>query len=352
MDGTVRPNPEQAGRRSCDRVIRDAIREGRSPRWLDDELQRRGMLRARARSISHVGEINQGALRQSGIPASLADMRLPPTAPVSVRFLIDLPAPIFFSTVAIAIRPGSGRLASRPDNRSKVRKAVGLLVALLGIAGRVDVEIEVQSNIPEERGLGSSSADTRASLLAAVHALDLTISLDLLDQLTTLAEGATNPAARCPTLFFHRLGLTADWSPRFPDMWVLAFDDPAAAPVDTDRFEPADYSLDEINGFELLAPATMRAMGNGDVYGVGHASMRSAHINDKFLPRTGATSLRELDRIRRESGAAGFSISHSGTVGALIYAAGDARAREHVEAGRARLAAHGCTIFKPYRLGG
>jgi uncharacterized protein involved in propanediol utilization len=352
MSETLRPAGERLGQRSCDRVVRDAIREGRTPRWLEQELYRRGVLRAEVESTSHVGELVQGAIRQSGVPAFMQDMRLPPTAPVTARFLIDLPAPIFSATVRLAIRPGNGLVISRPANRSKARKAASLLLTLLGIAERVDIEIDIASDIPEKRGLGSSSVDTRAVLLAIAQAFDLSVSLDLLDQLTVLAEGASNPGATYPTLFFHRLGFTAVWLPRFPHIWVLAFDDPAAEPVDTDRFEPAAYTVAQINDYELLAPATMRAIREGDVNGLGRASIRSASVNDEFLPRGGATALRELDRIRHQSQAAGYAVSHSGTVGALIYDARDACAREHVQAGARRLANLGCQIFTPYWLGG
>src|SRR5258708_24374816 len=86
-------------------------------------------------------------------------------------------------------------------------KAARLFLRLLGMHGEVDVEIKIRTNIPEGRGLGSSSADVRATLNALASALGLSVSPELVDFLTVRAEDATNPGTGQPSLFYHRLAL-------------------------------------------------------------------------------------------------------------------------------------------------
>jgi uncharacterized protein involved in propanediol utilization len=351
MTTSTRPLIDSDGRRHCDRIVRDLVLDGRQDDWTQRQLALLDYFSATVVSPSHAGEFVQGAVRLGGLPASLQDGRLPPAVPVAGRFLIDLPAAVLASTVTIRIRPGNGRITTRPAAMTKASKAARLLLELLGIADQVDIEIDIRSNIPQGRGAGSSSADSRGTLIGICDALDLSISVELLDLLTVLAEGATNPAPAGPSLFFHRIGFTAVREKAFPRIYVLVFDDPMAPPVDTDRFEPAAYSVAQLNDFELLAPATLSAIRRGDANGLGKAAMRSAHINGEFLKRVGATTLPELDRIYRRTGAAGFAVSHSGTFGALLFDARDSRVLEQIEAGRQRLAHLGCTLFDPYRLG-
>lgn len=326
--------------------------------FLDKErLRRATMLPTRLRprlgtavSRSHVGELIQGAIRLPGLPEQRRDHRLPDEIPDAARCLIDLTAPVFRSMATVTVIPGSGAVHSHQKNKRKAAAAAKLLLQAIQIDGEVDVSVNIETNIPEGRGLGSSSCDVRSTLLALAEALDCSMPVEMIDFLTVLAEQAANPAANVPTLFFHRLGVTGMRAARFPSMTVVPFDDATAADVITDKFEPAAYTAAQVDTFEILVRAAFACIRHGDARGLGELAVRSAEINDEFLPRCGQTSLPTLHRIKRATDAAGFAVSHSGTVGAFLYDRSDTDLESRIGRSRAMLSDLGCTVFETYSL--
>ncbi len=347
---TSAPPPDHVARYDCDALLRETFYSGGgvpSPKpGLAPIKPRTGV----ARSCSHVGELAQGAIRLPGLPASKRDPRLPTMGPIAARCLIDLPTPIFHSTASVTVRLGGGAIQVK-RGKAKVLKAARLFLRLLGMHGEVDVEIKIRTNIPEGRGLGSSSADVRATLNALASALGLSVSPELVDFLTVRAEDATNPGTGQPSLFYHRLGLTGIRLPKFPALAVVPFDDPAATDVITNDFKPASYSIAQVYDYERLFRAAVSAIRDGDARGLAATATRSAEINEEFLIRQGKTTIRMLHCIRRCSNALGFAVSHSGTVGAFLFDQKDANVDAHVAKAQATLMDVGCALFKTYTIG-
>lgn len=314
-------------------------------------LERQGRRLAAARAGSHTGEVLQGVEVLQGLPDHLQDDRL--QHPDAVRFLMDLPCDALFSTATVIVTNGTGQITVTPTGSTKATYAAEALLALLGLDSTLDIHIGLDSNIAKGRGLGSSSADVRAVLKALACVLELRLDNDGLDKLTVAAEGATNPASRDPTLFCHRLGFTIAHRSRWPDVAVLAFDDTSAPNVDTDAYRPAVYDAEAVGRFGLLARAALAAITASDGKGLGIVASTSADINDQFLPRRHGSCLDNLRRIVRATDALGYAVSHSGTVGGILYATSSVDLPRRLQQAAEQLIASACSIItRPFQLGG
>ena len=309
---------------------------------------------AEASSGTHIGEGVQGAISFRGLPTTARDPSIKMDGvrnDEAVRGLIDLPCDAITSTVRVNIVAGSGVITTSPGHAVKTRNAIRLALTTLGVDQQVDVEVAIEAAIRPGRGMGSSSADVRAALKAVAIACQFELPVKILDFLTVCSENATNPASRHPSLFLHRLGVTVEAAPAWPRIRIIGFDDPDAPDVHTDRYRPAFYSDAEIDRFGLLFRAAMASCREGDAIGLARFCMESATINDDFLPRRGGGSLRSLHQIRRACDAAGFAISHSGTVGALLFSRDTVELDRRAARARAMLVERGCQVLADYNLG-
>lgn len=318
-------------------------------RGLLTDLEQRGSRIGMDWAGSHVGEFLQGVETLPGLPSYLQDPRLP--RPDAVRFLMDLPCDAIFSSATVIVTTGTGKITTAPAGLNKAAFAAEAMLAFLDLETVVDVHIKLETNIRKGRGLGSSSADVRAVLKALGNTLHVALDDDMIDKLTVFAEGAANPAGRAPSLFCHRLGFAMARLNRWPQLTVLAFDDRAAADIDTDLHRPADYDADQLKRFSLLTRAALAAITAGDARGLGIVASTSADINDCFLPRRLGSSLENMRCIARKTEAAGYAVSHSGTVGAMLYATSSTDLPRRLQRAADQLIASACSIItEPFQL--
>jgi L-threonine kinase len=90
--------------------------------------------------------------------------------------------------------------------------------------------------------------------------------------------------------------------------------------IDTVQFNrrPKDYTPNERRMCQEALEQVAAAIDRGDVQLLGEACTRSARIHQRILPKP---ELPDIIRIAEETGGAGVSVAHSGTVVGLIYAA-------------------------------
>jgi uncharacterized protein involved in propanediol utilization len=315
------------------RSLEQALRaDGKTPPWTPPEFAAwRAPLPAsvtfhtprcaKARRESHIGEKVQGATSlRNGWPKTLADHRVVASdADPAVPFLVDLPAPCLYTEATCSITPGSGQINVHPQGRSKAAAAVRLALQVFGLAGRVDVELTLTSNIRSARGNGGSSTDIGATLDVVARALGCELQGALVDFLTVATERASNPSYRGPGIFLQRAGVMPWQWPSWPGMRILGLDDSRAPDVVTDAMKRPRYSRGQIDAFDFMLRGLIAAVQSGDVAAIGHLMERSAEINEEFLPRNFAGGLAALREIRKQCGSAGVAVSHSGTVAALVW---------------------------------
>jgi len=247
----------------------------------------------------HHGEIVQGSFRVDG--------RIH-------RGLVTLPCPLYRSQAKF-VPESSGPVRVRPAWREKARRAAELTV--LEISPDSGGCLDVDSDVPLCRGLGSSTSDVLAAIWAVADSFGLALPREVVARLAVKAEKASDSLMFDQTvvLFAHREGeLIEDFGVGLPPLHVLGFG--AGGPVDTLNYKPARYTEREIGRFDELRSMLRQAIADQDTALIGEVATTSTWINQQHLP---IAHLEEVCAAAAEVGAAGVQTAHSGDIGGILF---------------------------------
>lgn len=265
----------------------------------------------------HFGELLQGAF--TDIDGSI------------VRGLVTLPYPLAGVMAQVTAKSGSGEIQV-PPGKSKTAELVRGYVQLHGLAGKVDCAVQLSSRLVEGVGMGSSTAD----LIATVRALDLALAYRTDD--ATVARLAVKTEVACDStmfaartlLFAQREGrVLEDFGPPLPPMELVGFNLAPGKTFPTMETPPATYTTGEIREFDELRNMMRRAIRTQEVAGLAEVATESARINQHHFPKP---RFNDFLQLAGDYSARGVSVAHSGTLGALIYGAGEPRDRSQLVA--------------------
>ena len=248
---------------------------------------------------AHHGEIVQGAFRVGGRVK---------------RGLVTLPCPLY-SSRATFTQDRSGQVRVLPGWREKARRAAELTV--LEIAPGAGGCLEIASDVPLGRGLGSSTSDVLAAIRAVADSFGLVLPPVGVARLAVEAELASDSLMfdHSAVLFAHREGtLIEDFGAELPPLHVLGFG--TGGPVDTLAHEPARYTEQELDTFGELRVMLRQAVAARDCALIGKVATRSTWINQKHLP---IPFLDEVCAVAADVGALGVQAAHSGNVGGILF---------------------------------
>ncbi|MBZ9772272.1 GHMP kinase [Mesorhizobium sp. CO1-1-8] len=257
----------------------------------------------RAEAMGHHGELVQGLFEDTG--GSLK------------RALVSLPCPDLRARASFQPDEGN-RIISFPPDRQKALRAAELTAAAFGPKG-MGGALSLESNIPIGRGMGSSTADVLASILAVADCLQIKVSAEQVMHIAVCAETACDSTLfqHQAVLFAHREGLVVEsFRKALPPIEVISIDTMPGSTVDTLEFEPARYDPVEIEAFRPIRSLLRAAINAADARLLGKAATASAHINERFLPKP---RLDEIEAIGARFGAVGVQVAHSGTVVGLMF---------------------------------
>jgi uncharacterized protein involved in propanediol utilization len=290
----------------------------------------------------HHGEIWQGVRSHDGLSLE--------------RCLLTFPRPDLRSKCTLQLVPNSTTVSVTPEHKAKTRKAIRLALDRLGLTGWGAVAL-VDSRIPVGKGQGSTTADIVAALRAtrlAARRLNPRSSYllddDALARIAVEAEQASDSIMfdSKAVLFAHRRGYVIEALGEWPPLRALAFDTDEGGFVDTLAHPPARYSSAEISRHQVLVAALRRAFQTKDPALLGKVATRSAELNQRFLPTKQFDAL--LSAIDK-CGAVGLSISHSGTVAALLFDASSHDLDHRLQRGREVLRSIGIHTAKAIAIG-
>jgi len=263
------------------------------------------------------------------------------------RCLVSLPCNKLASTVTFTPCPGKP-LEVSPAHKQKSRTGVELTLAYFGLESIGGI-IKVESNIPEAKGYGSSTADCVAAVIAAANAVGNALVEPEIAKLVVQAEVASdNLMFRSAVLFAHREGIVlTDYEKEIPSLEVLGLDTADDVLVETLEFPPAVYTQKQISVFEELSKALCRAIRTDDLGLLGEVATASASINQEFLPKR---MFSEVRQIVQYAGALGISVAHSGTVLAILLDHGRHNFERQIEFIETELSKLGISKKLRYRL--
>jgi uncharacterized protein involved in propanediol utilization len=264
--------------------------------------------------MGHHGELVQGLFEDTG-----GDMK---------RALVSLPCPDLRARASFRADQSNHIVTFHPD-RQKALRAAEFTVAAFGPEG-MGGALSLESNIPIGRGLGSSTADVLASILAVAACLQIKVSAEQVMHIAVRAETACDSTLfqQQAVLFAHREGVVVEsFRKALPPMDLISIDTMPGSTVDTLDFEPARYATAEIEAFRPIRSLLRAAINAADARLLGRAATASAHINERFLPKP---RLDEIEAVGDRFGAVGVQVAHSGTVVGLMFDKGDADAPRNI----------------------
>ena len=229
------------------------------------------------------------------------------------HFLVTLPIARFTKAVFTSAET-SDQICVDPPHKTKSLDFANKLIAHFNL--RLGGHLSIGSDLPEGKGMASSSADMVATARALASALGRSVPVELvLDVLRTIepTDGVMFPDF---VSFFHRrvaLGRRLG----FPSqLKILAIDE--GGQVDTIAYNQRDHEFTDAERAEytsLLAKAGA-AISSNDLELLGYVATRSALLHQKRNPKR---HLSEMLAICKESGALGVVVTHSGPCIGLLF---------------------------------
>jgi uncharacterized protein involved in propanediol utilization len=197
------------------------------------------------------------------------------------------------------------------------RKSLLLARALLdSVASRAGGILMLDSDLPEGKGLASSSADLVATARAVGSVLGLDMSPAAIERLLRRIEPSDGVMYLGVVAFEHRRVRLRQFLGSLPAMTVVALDE--GGQVDTVAFNriPKGFSSRDKHEYATLLDRLADAVHRRDLVAVGEVASRSAVLNQRLHPKR---CLPQMLALAREAGALGVVAAHSGTmVGILL----------------------------------
>lgn len=231
-----------------------------------------------------------------------------------MRGLVTLICPLYRSRATFT-QDLSGQVRVLPGWREKARRAAEL--TLLEIRPGVGGCLEIASDVPLGRGLGSSTSDVLAAIWAVADSFGLVLSPVGVARLAVEAETASDSLMfdHGAVLFAHREGtLIEDFGADLPPLHVLGFG--TGGSVDTLAHQPARYTEQELDVFGELRVMLRQALAARDCALMGQVATASTWINQKHLP---IPHLDEVCAVAADVGALGVQTAHSGNVAGILF---------------------------------
>jgi len=244
------------------------------------------------------------------------------------HFLVTLPIQKF-STARFIPDASATRITVTPAHKTKSLKLVQKLLNHYGFS--IGGHLTIESELPEGKGLASSSADLVATVRALEATLGQAIPTELLLAVLRTIEPTDGVMYHEFVTFFHRkveLGRRLGFPSRLK---VVAIDE--GGQIDTLEYNQHNHLFtdEECAEYADLLQSIESAIRTNNLKWLGRITTRSAILNQKRNPN------RHLDRmiaIREETQALGVVVAHSGPCLGLLFPDEPAHERQIAHARR------------------
>jgi uncharacterized protein involved in propanediol utilization len=232
-------------------------------------------------------------------------------------FLVTLPI-ARWSTARITLTPEGNGLVVEPATKLKAQGVATSMLADAGVAphGR----LVLAGDLPEGKGMASSSADVVATVRAVADALGIAVPPRRIEDHLRGVEPTDGLMYRDVVAFYHRrVELHGVLGP-VPALTVVGIDE--GGQVDTVRFNAALPPITPARRreYRLLLDRLATALPAGDLTTIGRVATRSALLNQDRCPKT---HLAEALRICGDLEALGVTVAHSGTLVGILVSGDD-----------------------------
>lgn len=229
-------------------------------------------------------------------------------------FLVTLPVALW-TEVHLKLTPTSSTIQSNTIGKGKTQQAIKKTLGYLGYPS-FGARFNVRSEIPEGKGMASSTADIVAACRATAEALGQSLSAEEISRIAISIEPSDGIMYPGVVTYNHRRGELIETLGELPPMSLLALD--LGGHVDTLQFNKKEknYSAKELAKIERAYELIKAGLREGSLEKIGRAATMSAKINQRLLPKPHLDRLIEIAEVYK---AYGICIAHSGTIAALIF---------------------------------
>lgn len=258
---------------------------------VDQTLQRIG----RGISFGTFGELLQGMLDNSH------------------DFLVTLPI-TRYSRVMFISDPHSHELTVYPKQKSKAKEAALHLLRHYGLpeTGKINID----SELPEGKGLASSSADLVATCRAIADCFRMVIPESVIGKIMALIEPTDGVMYSGAVSFFHRKVELHKFIGQLPSMTIISIDEGGVLDTIAYNERTRTFSESEKSEYTRLVQELITAIRLQDVRKIGEISTRSAEMNQTRNPKK---MMHPMLAICKEADGLGVVTTHSGTcVGIML----------------------------------
>lgn len=285
--------------------------ESRAPDERDAAQEREGAVGV-GRAFGSFGELVQGML-----PGEDRD------------FLITLPIDAG-TTAVFRYSPTRTDVRVHPAHKRKSRLLVMIALEVAGRAG--GGELELDSSLPEGKGLASSSADLVATARAVGAAVGVAFDDAVVESLLRRIEPSDGVMYDGVVAFYHREVRLHSRLGVLPRLAIVGHDEGGQVDTINHNRRPKPYTSADKWEYDRLLTDMAAAVRNVDLAEVGRIATRSAVLNARLRPRRGFD---ELSHACADVGGFGLVLAHSGTMLGVLLSADDpelAGKTEHIRA--------------------
>jgi uncharacterized protein involved in propanediol utilization len=240
-------------------------------------------------------------------------------------FLVTLPI-ARWSTARVTLTPDVTELRVHPQAKSKALRVAHAVLARHGVS--LGGSLVLSSELPEGKGMSSSSADLVATVRAVGDAVGIPPTPEQTESFLREVEPTDGLMYRDVVAFHHReVRLRRVLGP-VPPLTIVGVDE--GGQVDTVDFNASRPVIAPAHRreYHVLLDELEAALATGDVTGVGRVATRSAELNQE---RCHKRHLDRMSEISRDVGGLGVVVAHSGTMVGIVLSGTDSRLADKVE---------------------
>ncbi|WP_245267648.1 hypothetical protein [Mesorhizobium sp. WSM1293] len=245
------------------------------------------------------GELLQGQLPVGSVPRDL-------------HFLVTMPIALFARAHFVPIA-GTRSVTVYPSHKVKAKRLAENLVSALGASGGI---LLLQSELPEGKGLASSSADLVAAARSIACCFKRRIRTSLIEKLMAEIEPSDGVMYPGVVAYQQRTCSPLSFLGQMPPLAIVGIDEGGIIEtIDYDQRRGEISAKDRAEYHELLDRARM-AIPQGDAVTIGRIATASALLHQERVPKEHLNSMLKVSEV---TGALGVIVAHSGTmVGILL----------------------------------
>ncbi|MDX0852738.1 hypothetical protein GOD74_31200 [Sinorhizobium medicae] len=228
------------------------------------------------------------------------------------HFLVTMPVAVFARAHFMPIA-GTRSVTVYPPHKVKAKRLAENLLMTLGASGGI---LFLKSELPEGKGLASSSADLVATARSIACCFKRRVPTTLIEKLMVEIEPSDGVMYPGVVAYQQRAGRLISFLGQIPPLAIVGVDEGGTVETVDYDLRRGEISANHRAQYQHLLDRTQIAIAQGDTATIGAVATSSALLHQERAPKK---HLDAMLKASAETGALGVIVAHSGTmVGILV----------------------------------